>query len=141
MAPAATDLFNTAYRDQVAAKYTLSSTEFAEVVKNYPDDPLSGNAYYYLGENEYRLGHFTAAIKDYDHVLDQYPDNSKIPVSHLHKAAALLTLYAASRDPRQREAGVREYQTIIQRFPNSNEASTARTRLSALGINVPSHNP
>jgi TolA-binding protein len=137
----ASQLFSAALSDYMAAKYPLSTTEFNDVIKNYPEDPLSGNAYYYLGEIEYRAGHFSNAIKDYDHVLDQYPDSSHTAVSHLHKGQALLTLYAASRDPKQRDAGVREYQILIQRFPNSNESSTARSRLSALGVTVPPRKP
>jgi TolA-binding protein len=137
----ASQLFSAALSDYMSAKYPLSTTEFNDVIKNYPEDPLSGNAYYYLGEIEYRAGHFSNAIKDYDHVLDQYPDSSHTAVSHLHKGQALLTLYAASRDPKQRDAGVREYQILIQRFPNSNESSTARSRLSALGVTVPPRKP
>jgi TolA-binding protein len=139
--PAAADLFASALSDYMAAKYPLSNTEFADVTKNYPDDPLSGSAFYYMGEIEYRAGRFTAAIKDYDSVIDHYPDSSKIPVSHLHKGKALLTLYAASRDPKQREAGIHEYQVLIQRFPNSNEAASARTVLSGMGVTLPPRKP
>ncbi len=97
------------------------------MIQSYPDDSLAGNAYYYLGEIDYRSGKFAAAIKNYDHVIDQYPANPKIPVSHLHKGSALLAL-------RQREAGIDELRALIQRFPNSPEAAQARTKLSGMGV-------
>ena len=128
-APPADELYKTALGDYMAAKYTLSGSEFADVVKNYPDNPLSGNASYYLGEIEYRGGHYASAVKDYDRVLEQYPDSNKVPVSHLHKGQALIQL-------KQNEAGVRELRALIQRYPNSPEAMQARSRLSGMGVPV-----
>lgn len=128
-APPADELYKTALGDYMAAKYTLSGAEFADVVKNYPDNALSGNASYYMGEIEYRGGRYATAIKDYDRVLEQYPDSNKVPVSHLHKGQALIQL-------KQNEAGVRELRALIQRYPNSPEAMQARSRLSGMGIPV-----
>jgi TolA-binding protein len=36
----------------------------------------------------------------------------------------------------QKDAGVRELRTLIQRFPNSPEAMQARSKLSGMGITV-----
>ncbi len=112
-APAAApveDLYKTAFNDFMAARYNVASAEFNDVIKAYPDAPLSGNSWYYLGEIDYRAGRFAAAAKDYDKVLEQYPDNNKIPAAHLHKGQALIEL-------KQTEAGVRELRALIQRFP------------------------
>jgi TolA-binding protein len=65
----------------------------------------------------------SSAIKDYDHVLEHYPDNSKIPAAHLHKGDALVAMH-------QTEAGIREYRALIQRFPNSPEAAQAKAKIS-----------
>ncbi len=113
----------------MSAKYPLAASEFGDVVKYYPDHPLSGNAYYYQGEIEYRAGHYAAAAKNYDKVLEQYPDSNKVPVAHLHKGLALIAL-------KQNDAGVRELRSLIQRFPNSPEAMQARSKLSGMGIPV-----
>jgi len=45
-----------------------------------------------------------------------YPGNSKIAVSHLHKGKALLEM-------KNREGAIAEFRALIQRFPNSPEAS------------------
>jgi tol-pal system protein YbgF len=127
--PPADDLYKTALGDYMAAKYALAASEFGDVVKNYPDNPLSGNSYYYQAEIDYRGGRYAAAIKGYDSVLEQYSDSNKVPVAHLHKGMALVAL-------NQKDAGVREFRTLIQRFPNSPEAMQARSKLSGMGVTV-----
>jgi tol-pal system protein YbgF len=127
--PPADELYKTALGDYMAAKYALASSEFGDVVKNYPDNPLSGNSYYYQAEIDYRGGRYAAAITGYDSVLEKYSDSNKVPVAHLHKGMALVAL-------NQKDAGVRELRTLIQRFPNSPEAMQARSKLSGMGVTV-----
>jgi TolA-binding protein len=127
--PPADELYKTALGDYMAAKYALATSEFGDVVKNYPDNPLAGNSYYYQAEIDYRGGRYAASIKAYDSVLEQYSDSNKVPVSHLHKGMALIAL-------NQKDAGVREFRTLIQRFPNSPEAMQARSKLSGMGVTV-----
>jgi tol-pal system protein YbgF len=127
--PPADELYKTALGDYMSAKYALAASEFSDVVKNYPDNPLSGNSYYYQAEIDYRGGRYAASITAYDSVLEKYPDSNKVPVSHLHKGMALVAL-------NQKDAGVREFRTLIQRFPNSPEAMQARSKLSGMGVTV-----
>jgi TolA-binding protein len=129
VAPPVDELYKTALGDYMSAKYGLAASEFADVVKFYPENALSGNAFYYQAEIAFRDGRYPAAIKDYDSVLEQYSDSNKVPVSHLHKGMALFNL-------KQNEAGTRELRTLIQRFPNSPEAMQARSKLSGMGIPV-----
>ena len=128
-APPVNDLYKAAYNDYIAAKYPVASSEFGDVIKSYPDDTLSGNAYYYLGEIDYRAGKYAAAAKDYDKVLEQFPDNNKIPAAHLHKGQALIEL-------KQNDAGIRELRALIQRFPTSPEAAQARSKLNGMGVPI-----
>ena len=123
------DLYRTAYTDYMAARYPIATSEFQDIIKAYPNDTLTGNAYYYLGEIDYRAAKYAAAEKDYDKVLEQFPDNNKIPAAHLHKGQALIEL-------KQTDAGVRELRTLIQRFPTSPEATQARAKLNVLGVPV-----
>jgi tol-pal system protein YbgF len=123
--PASADMYRNAYNDYMAARYPLATTEFSDLVKAYPDDTLSGNANFYLGEISLRTQKPTSAVKYYDRLLERYPDNNKIPAAHLHKAEAMISM-------KQTEAGVRELRALIQRFPNSPEAAQARLKLSSL---------
>jgi tol-pal system protein YbgF len=128
-APPVDQLYKTALGDYMAAKYPLAASEFSDVTKFYPDNPLSGNAYYYIGEIDYRAGHYSSAVKNYDKVIEQYPASNKVPVSRLHKGNALVA-------SKQTTAGVRELRSLIQRFPNSPEAMQARSKLSGMGVPV-----
>lgn len=120
------EMYRGALGDYMSAKYTVATSEFNDIVRAYPDDNLSGNAYYYLGEINIHTNKPAQAIRDYDHLLERYPDNAKIPAAHLHKAEAMLAL-------KQNEAGIRELRALVQRFPNSPEAAQARAKLSSLG--------
>jgi len=128
-APPVDTLYKTALGDYMAAKYSLAASEFGDVTKFYPDNPLSGNAYYYQGEIDYHAGRFSNAIKNYDKVIEQYPASNKVPVSHLHKGDALIS-------SKQTQAGVAELRSLIHRFPNSPEAMQARSKLSGMGVPV-----
>jgi tol-pal system protein YbgF len=128
-APPPDALYNNALRDYNAGKYDLSSQEFGDYVKFYGTTDLAGNAQFYLADIEYRQANFEAAVRDYDKVLEQYPGGSKAAAAQLKKGYALLELG-------QREAGVRELNSLIARYPRSIEASQARDRLRRLGVNT-----
>lgn len=128
-APPVEDLYRTAYSDFNGAKYTLAAGEFNDVIRFYPDAPLAGNAYFYLGEIDYKNNKLSSAVKNYDKVLEQYPGNSKIPVAQLRKGECLLGM-------KQTDAGARELRSLIQRYPNSQEAAAARSKMNALGIRL-----
>ena len=123
------DMYKSAFNDFMAARYAVASSEFGDLIKAYPDNTLSGNAWFYLGEIDYRGAHYSTAVKDYDKVLEQYPDNNKIPAAHLHKGQALVEMQL-------KDAGVREFRALIQRFPASPEAASARSKLNAMGVPI-----
>jgi tol-pal system protein YbgF len=127
------DMYKAALNDYMAARYSVALAEFGDIAKTYPDSTLAGNAFYYMGEIDYRGGKYRNAAADYDKLLEQYPDNNKIPAAHLHKGQALIEL-------KQTEAGVREFRALIQRFPASPEATSARSKLNAMGIPIKPRN-
>ena len=126
-APPPDVLYNNALRDYNAGRYDLASQQFGDYLKFYGNTDLAGNAQFYLAEIEYRQGNFEQAVRDYDKVLEQYPGGNKAPASQLKKGYALLELG-------QRDAGVRELNSLIQRSPRSIEATQARERLKKLGV-------
>src|SRR5262245_48830970 len=125
-APPADVLNNNALRDYNAGKYQLAMQEFADYLKFYGDTDLAGSAQFYIADIEYRQGDFQKAVQDYDRVLEKYPGGNKVAAAQLKKGFALLELG-------QRDAGSKELNSLIARFPRSIEASQARDRLKNLG--------
>ena len=123
------DIYKTALSDYMAAKNAIAAEEFNQVIQTNPSDNLAGNAWFYLGEMDVHAGKFSAAVKDYDHVLTDYPGNQKVAVARLHKGTALLAL-------KDRDSAVAEFRAVIQRFPNTPEASSARSKLNGMGVPI-----
>jgi tol-pal system protein YbgF len=128
-APPVGDLYQSALRDYNSARYDVAGSEFSDVLRYYPQDNLAGNAQFYLGEIAYRQGNYPAAIKAYDATVEQYSGNPKIPAAQLRKGEALIAL-------NQKEAGIRELRSLIQRYPQTPEAQQARSRLNAMGVRI-----
>ena len=125
-APPADVLYNNALRDYNSARYDLAQSQFLDYLKYYPTTDLAGNSQYYIADMEYRSGNFEAAVADYDKVIEQFPGGNKTAAAQLKKGYSLLELG-------RKEAGVRELNALIQRYPKSIEATQARERLHKLG--------
>ena len=125
-APPAEELYNDALRDFNAGKNDLASQEFSQYVQVYGNTDLAGNAQFYLADLEYRQNDFESAVRDYDKVLEQYPGGNKAPAAQLKKGMALSKL-------NRRSEAVKEFQSLVQRYPRSIEADQARQQLRALG--------
>lgn len=130
----AKDIYQSALRDFNGARYDLASSEFSEMLQNYPTDDLAPNAQYYLGEIAFRKGDFSGAIKNYGQVLDQFPGSQKAPAAQLRKGEAEL------RDNRKPDA-IHDFRALIQRYPRAPEAMQARSHLNAMGVRISTAKP
>ncbi len=133
-APPVDQLYQSAVRDYNGAKYDLATSEFADVVKYYPQSDQAGNASFYLGEVAYRQGLYPAAIRNYDIVLEQFAGSTKAPAAQLRKGEAEL---ASS----QHDAGVRDLRALVQRYPTSPEGAQARSLLNGMGVRITANKP
>jgi TolA-binding protein len=126
-APPLKETFQAALRDYNAAKYSVATGEFQDVIHYYPMDDLAGSSQFYLGEIAYRQQDYAEAIKNYNAVLENFSGNAKAPAAQLHKGFALI-------QTAKKEAGIHELRLLIQRHPQTPEASQARAKLNALGV-------
>ncbi|MBB6143440.1 tol-pal system protein YbgF [Silvibacterium bohemicum] len=133
-APPVDQLYQSALRDYTSARYDVATGEFGDVLKYYPQDDLAGNAYFYLGEISYRKGDYPTAIQNYDAVLEQFAGSPKAPAAQLRKGLAELA-------GNQRDAGVRDLRSLIQRYPQTPEAEQARSKLNGLGVKIVASKP
>jgi tol-pal system protein YbgF len=126
-APSPDVLYNNALRDYNAGNGDLATQEFSDYVKFYPNTDLAGNAYFYLAELSYRQANYPAAIKNYDLVLQSFPDGNKAAAAELKKGYALVELG-------QKDDGIASLRHVVQRYPRSNEALQAKEKLHKMGV-------
>src|SRR6201984_3291855 len=121
-APPPDVLYANALRDYNGGNNDLASKEFSDYVKFYPNTDLAGNAYFYMGELQFRAANYQQAVTSYDQVLQNFPSGNKAASAQLKKGFALIEMG-------QKDDGVTELRHLIQRYPKTNEALQARERL------------
>jgi TolA-binding protein len=68
-------------------------------------------------------------VKEFDMVLEKYPDNNKTADSLLYKGRALVKM------PGHKTEGANEFMEVIKRYPKSDQSTQACTERKALGLN------
>jgi TolA-binding protein len=74
-------------------------------------------------------GNYENAVKEFDMVLEKYPDNNKTADSLLYKGRALVKM------PGHKTEGANEFMEVIKRYPKSDQSVQACTERKALGLN------
>lgn len=128
-APPPDVLYNNAYRDYNGGNTDLAAQQFNDYIKFYPNTDLAGNAFFYLGEIQYRQGKFQEAIKNYEQVIQNFTSGNKAAAAELKKGMALVQLG-------QKEEGITQLRHLVQRYPRSSEALQAREQLRKLGVSA-----
>ncbi len=119
------DAYNLAYNDYVKGNYNVAILAFDAFIKEYPSSQLVPQAYYWTGESHYGKGVYVSAIDSFKKVIDQYPESEKVSKSLLKTGFSYLEL----KKPAE---GRRYLESVVTRFPNSNEAALARDTLLSL---------
>lgn len=131
MPPISADtLYQNGLRDFTGGNYDLAHQEFSDYLKNFPTNPLAGNAQFYLGEIAYAQEDYQNAVTQYDMVLYSYPKSFKL-------AAALLKKGQAEVKLGQKASGTRDLREVIRRFPGTDEARQAQARLKEVAAPPP----
>jgi tol-pal system protein YbgF len=118
-------LYDSAYQDFVKGQYALALQGFAQYLQMQPASSLADNAQYWIGECYYSQKKYAEAIQAFQTVITQYPEGEKI-------ASAMLKLAYAQITAGQTTSGKTNLEALVKRFPESNEAKLARTRLQEL---------
>lgn len=118
-------LYNTAYLDLSRGNYQLALQGFKEYLNNFPNSEFAGNAQYWIGETYYARGEFQTAFDEFKKVIVNYPRGTKVAAALLKMGYCLIKLNDLS--------GAKMYfNAVIQRFPHSEEAKLASSRLEEL---------
>ena len=125
----AENMYNAARQDYISGKYELATQGFADYLKYYGNTGFAPNAQFYIAMVHFVQGNFETAVKEFDMVLEKYPDNSKTPDSMLYKGRALVKM------PGHKTEGGSEFMEVIRRFPKSDQAGQACDERKKLGLN------
>lgn len=135
----AQDVYQAAYIDYSKGTYPLAIAGFREFLRRYPDNPLAGNAQYWIGEAHLGLAREYAnsgqsdrstqaleqAVQEFRKVVANYPRGDKAPTALYKEGLALIDL-------KQPAAAQARLQYLVDTFPQAPEAPLAKEQLLSL---------
>jgi tol-pal system protein YbgF len=104
-------LYETAYGYLLQRDYGAAEAAFDDFLRRHPNDPLAGNAQYWLGESLYVRGQYRAAANAFLKGYQSYAKSAKAPESLLKLAMSLQRLG-------QKEAACSSFGELATKFPN-----------------------
>lgn len=108
-----------------AGKFRESQTSFESFIAQHTKSGLLPNAHYWLGSSLYQQKQYAKAATIFAQVAATWPADAKTPDALLAQANALLEV-------KDDKAAIAVLETLVEKFPSSSAADTARTRLKAL---------
>lgn len=123
----AKQMYEQAYGYLLQQDYAAAETSFSGLLARFPNDPLAGNAQYWLGETYFYRGQFKPAAAAFLKGYQTYSRSPKAPDSLLKLAMSLDRLG-------QKDAACASFLELNSRFPNAapdvkSRASSERQRL------------
>ncbi len=119
--------YETAYGYLLQRDYASAESSFNDFLKRYPNDSLSGNAQYWLGETYFVRGQYKAAASAFLKGYQTYAQSGKAPDSLLKLAMSLDRLG-------QKDAACSSFAELSSKFPTApqsvkNRAQSERQRV------------
>jgi tol-pal system protein YbgF len=108
-------------------RYAESARLFQQFIAQFPNDELTPNAYYWLGESYYVTQNYPVSLDTFRKLLAQYPNSQKAP-------DALLKVGYCQYEMKQWDQAQATLNQVMQQYPNSTVANLAQGRLRALRI-------
>jgi len=108
-----------------ATDYPGAIARFRDMLRNYPQSQLAGNAQYWLGEAYYVTHDYDNAAASFRAVGEQYPQSPKVP-------DALLKLGLTQIDQKKPADARATLKQVVQRFPGTDAARLAASRLQTI---------
>ncbi len=108
-------------------RYAESARLFQQFITQFPNDELTPNAYYWLGESYYVTQNYPVSLDTFRKLLAQYPNSQKAP-------DALLKVGYCQYEMKQWDQAQATLNQVLQQYPNSTVANLAQGRLRALRI-------
>lgn len=115
------ELYETAYGYLLQRDYGAAQAAFDDFLAKYPNDSLSGNAQYWLGETHFVRGQYKAAAGAFLKGYQTYAQSAKAPDSLLKLAMSLDRLG-------QKDAACSSYAELSSKFPNAPQSVKSKAQ-------------
>ena len=119
-------IYASALSDYTSGRYKMALGEFQHYLKYYGTTPLAGNAQFYIGQIHFMQENYDDAISAFNVVIERYAEGTKVTQAIYKKGLAMEKLG-------QKTSAIKEFRTLVNRYPNSPEAKLAAQELSKLG--------
>lgn len=108
------------------SRYDQALVAFKSFLNDYPTNPFSDNAQYWLAETNYVMQKYELAINEYQALLNTYPDSKK--VSH-----ALLKIGYSYAELGNESDAKKTLEEVKAQYPGTTAARLATERLRKIG--------
>ncbi len=108
-----------------AGRYPEAREGFEKLLAAYPASARADNAQFWIGETYYLEKWYEKAILEYQKVIENYPSGNKVPAALLKQGLSFLNI----GEPNNARLIFTE---LIAKYPSTNEASIAKSKLDAL---------
>ena len=106
-----------------SGNYQGAVNAFRGFIEQFPGSILASNAQYWIGISFYNLKDLKAALGAHQQLLKRYPDSPKVPDS-------MLNIATIQSDLNDQGAARVTLEDIVSKYPNSEAATKARSRLA-----------
>ena len=112
------------------ARYAEAESAFRQFIAAHPQNALSGNAQYWLGETYYVRGDFQQAAVVFAEGFEKWPDNNKAPDNLLKLGLSLSTLG-------QKTDACGIFSALLERYAQANPIILQRARSQQKTLSCP----
>ena len=117
--------YDSAYSDYAAGQYDLAIVGFQTFLKFFPRHMSADDAQLNIGNSLYNGGKYREAVTEYQRVISDYAGTDSVPAAHYKLGQTYMAL-------KQNDLARKQFETLMQTFPRSNEATLAKQALDRL---------
>ena len=118
-------LYEAAYDAFKDKKYKEARENFEAFMKEFPQDELTDNAQFWIGETYYGEKDFEGAILAYEAVLKKYPKSEKVPAALLKQGLSFIEIG-------DKKTGKTIFDKLIELYPESRETGLAKKKIEEM---------
>ena len=117
--------YDSAYSDYAAGQYELAISGFQTFLKFFPRHMSADDAQLNIGNSLYNGGQFREAVTAYQRVISDYAGTDSVPAAHYKLGQTYMAL-------KQNDLARKQFETLMQAFPRSNEATLGKQALDRI---------